>query len=106
MSRHELIPLPDTHAIGGAVGWDRPLQTFFAQVYRIENGEETAFIWEGLDFRELKTPAEALRVVAPYCALPEGLAQALEVDRLKTSGTWDGAAQLDAKRFMNGRNQT
>ena len=49
MSRHDLQPKADQpHVVRATVGWDRPLQTFFAQVFfrtedEPEEGEVSLF---------------------------------------------------------------
>lgn len=103
MSRYDLTIRPDVDATSATVGWDRPLQTFFVQVRRLEDGEEISFIWEGTDYRELPRPADAIRIVEPFCEIPEDLGKRLEIDRMKTSGQADGDAQIAAKAFIRGR---
>lgn len=86
-----------------AIGYDRPLSTFFVQVMqphpRIE-GEEATYIWKGSAPGELPTAADAIAVAADYADLPKDLGAKLETDRLKTLGTFDGPAQLAAKPFI------
>lgn len=86
-----------------AIGWDRPLDTFFVQVMqphpRIE-GEEATYIWKGAAPGELPTAAAAITVAAEYADLPEDLGAMLETDRLKTLGTFDGRAQEAARPFI------
>ena len=102
MSRREapLKPSAD-RAVRAVVGWDRPLETFFAQVFETDtDGEEEAFVWLGTFPGELPTPRSALDVIAPWCTIPDGLAAALETDRLKTLASHDGPAQFAAKRAL------
>lgn len=102
MSRRE-IPLksPTGRAVRAVVGWDRPLQTFFAQVFeRDADGQEDAFLWQGTFPGELPTPRSALDLVAPWCEIPDGLSAALAIDRLKTLAARDGPAQTAAKRAL------
>jgi len=103
MSRYDLEVRSDVDATSATIGWDRPLQTFFVQVRRIKDGEETSFIWEGLDYGELPSPADAIRIVAPYCEVPGDLARRLEVDHMKTSAQGDGHAQIAARAFIEQR---
>jgi hypothetical protein len=103
MSRH-VFPGRDG-ATSVALGWDRPLNSFFAQAFRPdpeEEGEEMSFIWRGTSPGELATPAAAIDLVRAYADLPEDLARTLELDRLKASGTADGIAQARAKRWIEG----
>lgn len=100
MSRHEIPAKPENSKITrGTVGWDRPLQTFFAQMFAHsdEEGEEEAIVWVGSVPGELPSAAAALAVIAPYCEIPAGLAATLETDRLKTLAQQDGPAQRTAK---------
>lgn len=86
-----------------AIGWDRPLSTFFVQVMqphpRIE-GEEATYIWKGATPGELPTAAAAIAVVAEYADLPNDLGAMLETDRMKMLGTFDGPAQLATKPLI------
>ena len=66
-----------------------------------EPGEEQSFIWKGTEPGELPTPAAAIAIAAPWAILPEDLARTLEIDRLGTSATPDGIAQVEAKRWLN-----
>ncbi|WP_404479081.1 hypothetical protein [Novosphingobium sp. BL-52-GroH] len=86
-----------------AIGWDRPLATFFVQVMQPHpriDGEEATYIWKGAAPGELPTAAAAITVAAEYANLPKDLGATLETDRLKTLGTFDGPAQEAAKPFI------
>lgn len=86
-----------------SLGWDRPLATFFVQVFRPDpeaDGEEHAFIWQGSMPGELPKAADAIRLAEPYAHLPPDLGATLETDRLKTLGQQDGKAQRAAKRWL------
>lgn len=88
-----------------SVGWDRPLSTFFVQVFRPDpemEDEEQTFIWEGTSPGELTKAADALRLAAPYADLPPDIASTLETNRLKTLGQSDGTAQRTAKQWRFG----
>lgn len=102
MSRHELVPLETSTGVTRAVvGWDRPLRTFFAQVFEQgEAEEETAVIWEGTGLAEIGSAAAALAIVAPYAVVPEGLAAMLEAERRDSYDHRDGPAQTEAKRHL------
>jgi hypothetical protein len=101
MSRHDFPGKGVASSV--AIGWDRPLATFFVQVMqphpRIE-GEEATYIWKGATPGELPTAAAAITVAAEYADLPKDLGATLETDRLKTLGTFDGPAQEAAKPFI------
>lgn len=80
VSRYELVPHNPRFQV--FVGWDRPLQTYFLQVYdtQARDPESQPFTWLGaggehLDFHDLSM---ALR---PYAALPLDIAVKLCSDR-------------------------
>ena len=106
MSRFELVAKDDQpEIIRAVVGWDRPLQTFFAQVFtrtEAEPEEGEATIWLGTEPGELPTPEAALAVVAPYAEVPDTLAARLEDDRRGTIGVRDGTYQAEAKQRLFG----
>lgn len=102
MSIHK-VPLRDGVAAASAyVGWDRPLQTYFAQVLSApdEDGEETEIVWVGTAFGELPRAVDAIRALEPYCHIEASLAAQLEIDRMACLATRDGPNQLEAKAFM------
>lgn len=103
MSRHELAPLPGAHGITrGVIGWDRPLQTFFAQLFRTDaEGEEVNHLLRGSYPGELGSAAQAIALVAHACIVPAELGVHLETERLASLGTFDTGYQADMKaRFV------
>lgn len=106
MSRHDLQPRADQpHVVGATVGWDRPLQTFFAQVFFVtqdEPGEGEALIWIGTAPGELLTPEAAIAIVEPHAIVPEDLAAKLGAEMRETIGVKDGSHQVAAKRSLFG----
>lgn len=85
-----------------AIGWDRPLRTFFVQVtvpHPTEAGESKMLDWVGTDDGELATAAEAIDIAKTYADLPATLGATLETDRMKTLGRTDGPAQIATRRF-------
>ncbi|ATY34931.1 hypothetical protein [Sphingomonas psychrotolerans] len=106
MSRHDLQPKADKpEVVRATVGWDRPLQTFFAQVFirtEDEPDEGEALIWIGTEPGELPTGDAALAVVAPFVDVPANLAEELTADMRETVGIKDGLQQVAAKRSLFG----
>ena len=103
MSRH-VFP-GKAGATSVALGWDRPLATFFVQVFGPdpeEPGEETTTIWQGTAPGELPTAASAITLATPFADLPDTLGATLETDRLRTVATPDGREQAAAKRLLFG----
>ena len=81
------------------IGWDRPLGTYFVQVFHVVEGEEIAFLWEGAEPEQITEAAQAVKLAAQYADLPPDLTATLEIDRLRTSAQTDGPAQTAAKRW-------
>jgi hypothetical protein len=106
MSRHDLQPKADQpHVVRATVGWDRPMQTFFAQVFfhtEDEPDDGEALIWFGTAPGELLTPEAVIAIVAPHVTVPPGLVDTLNADMRATIGIKDGAHQADAKRSLFG----
>lgn len=105
MSRYELTPRPGNGVIKAVIGWDRPLQTFFAQIFtptEEEPDEGEATIWLGTEPGELATPEAAIRVVEAYADIPDTLAATLRADMNATIGVKDGAHQAEAKQRLFG----
>lgn len=102
MSRYELKARPDTPRVGRAVvGWDRPLQTYFAQVFTLDDDdEEEATIWEGTSLRELPKAADALALVSPHAIVPDDLLARLEVDEAGSRSQIDGSFQFGMKNII------
>ena len=105
MSRHVFTGLQSEHTV--ALGWDRPLETFFVQVMRPHpamEGEDEILFWKGTDLRELPTAADAIAAARAWAVLPADLGATLETDRMKTLGRSDGEHQAEVKRrlFPNG----
>lgn len=106
MSRYELSPKAGISGIAGvAVGWDRPLQTFFAQVIGESEGEADdgdLLVWVGTEPGELLTAQAAIDIVAPYARVPDDLAAQLTADMQASIGQKDGPAQVAGKRALFG----
>lgn len=106
MSRHDLQPKADQpHVVRATVGWDRPLQTFFAQVFfRTEDEPEEgeALIWFGTAPGELLKPEAVIAIVAPHVDVPGDLVDTLAADMRATIGIKDGVQQVAAKRSRFG----
>ena len=101
MSRHSLAPLPAHPEVASiAIGWDRPLASFFVTVFgpRDADGEDVIVEWQGTAPEELPTAAAALGVAARYAVIPDGMGATLETDRLKTLATPDGSERSEERR--------
>src|SRR3546814_20395313 len=102
MSRHILTPRPgQPEIVAIVVGWDRPLQTFFAQVFartEAEPDEGEATIWVGTEPGELATPEAAIAVIAPFADVPDTLASLPDAEMRAGRDSADGGLQFDMKR--------
>ncbi len=105
MSRHSLVPLPEHGAIYEiAIGWDRPLGSFFVIIFGTPDDDDSApggdeltpLLWEGAAPGALITPEAAIAFAAPYAVIPDGLAALLAADRQAEGGSVDRPAQRSA----------
>ncbi len=81
MSRHQLSPLNPAYEV--AVGWDRPLRTFFAHVIDTsadEADDGRTVLWIRTDAGAVPDPAMDVQAVAPYAVIPAELEQTLRGD--------------------------
>ena len=94
MSRHE-IPARDP-SLSVVVGWDNPLQTFFAQVARLavaDDDDDDMLLWVGAEPREVITVEELARHLAPFADLAPEIAEQLRADRTAKLGQPPTATQ-------------
>lgn len=80
------------------VGWDNPLQTFFAQVTRIQaddDDRDPIVIWIGGGGREARIPEDLIEPLAPYADLPRAIIEALRSDRAACLDRGPTALQRD-----------
>ena len=80
MSRHDVSPrVPDLAVV---VGWDGPLQTYFAQVHRQIPGTKHSKIvlWIGTRPQEIADAAQLAAPLAPFAELTECLLERLRAD--------------------------
>jgi hypothetical protein len=105
MSRHSLQPLPGRGMIYEvAIGWDRPLGTFFVIIFGTPDDDDSAFdrdeltplLWEGTAPGALSTPDAAIALASSYAVIPDGLAAQLAADREADRSTANGPAQSAA----------
>jgi hypothetical protein len=107
VSRHQLSPRPDAPEVLRAfVGWDRPLQTFFSQVFMRsddpENEDGVLLFWKGTEPGELSTPEAAIDLIVSYALVPPDLAATLRADMEATRGKRDGPHQAEMKKMLFG----
>ena len=81
MSRHEVPAKAPGDVV--FVGWDRPLYTFFGQVYRASvDDDENPVFWVGADRpRELLRAEDLALKLAPYATLSDHILATLRRDK-------------------------
>jgi hypothetical protein len=89
MSRHELLPRDDANRpLDIAIGWDRPLNTYFIQVLDPTRDEEEPgfeILWKGTAFGEILSVDDAIALVTPWAEIPTDLRALLILDRIRTA---------------------
>lgn len=80
MSRYTLMARPPYHYC--VVGFDPPLGTFFAQVYRRRRPQHPSSLvhWIGTDLNEIPIVEALTAALAPYVTVPEEIQQQLARD--------------------------
>ncbi|HEX3984483.1 MAG TPA: hypothetical protein VHX12_12370 [Acidisoma sp.] len=94
MSRYD-IPTRDP-GLSAVVGWDNPLQSYFAQVLRPEtadDGDDNVILWVGAAPREVITVEDLARHLAPFVDLAPQVAEQLRADRAAKLGQAPTAVQ-------------
>ncbi len=104
MSRHILEARADRPEVAdAAIGWDRPLNTFFASVYiKVPGkpGKTRTLVCRGDHLDDVRTAAEAIAIVAPHAVVPDDLEAKLEGDRAATMGHRDSPLQAQMKDLL------
>ena len=81
-SRRDILPRET--GITVTVGWDNPLMTFFAQVARNQQDDDTRdpiLLWLGGAPGEITRPEDLAAPLAPYAALTQEHIDQLRADR-------------------------
>jgi hypothetical protein len=89
MSHYDLLPrdAADSH-LEIAIGWDRPLNTYFVQVLDPTHDEDVPgfeILWQGTSFGEILSVDEAIALVTPWAQIPPDLRAILILDRIRTA---------------------
>lgn len=106
MSRHPLEVRADQPTIGEAfIGWDRPMRTFFVQVYATRDGkaeedDDDLVLWRGTGFGEIAHAGAAIALVQPFAVVPEALAVALEREREESASIADTPLQVAMRGLL------
>lgn len=86
MSRYEIRGREPYTAI--VIGWDRPLSTYFAQVWdeRVDDEEEALLLWGGCYTREIPSVEKLADALKPFVTLTPEMRAQLERDRAADQG--------------------
>lgn len=82
------------------VGWDRPLETYFATVLRPGDEDDETVVWTGTRIGEITDSARIVAAIEAYAEVPADLCSRLEADRLASVGTPDSPHQAAVKRLF------
>ena len=94
MSRHSVTSKCPTHQV--VVGWDRPMHSFFAQVFDLESakGSEDIVFWIGADRVGEVVDVEKLAIAtSPYAEITEALKNTLREEK--------GTGSVNERPFYN-----
>jgi hypothetical protein len=80
MSRYDVVAKePDKYAV--TVSWDRPLQTYFAQVIHKDSDRDYDMaLWKGTNPREIGSVTDLQQALKDYADIPKGVQNALQFD--------------------------
>jgi hypothetical protein len=95
MSRHDLIPFSKQYDV--TIGWDPPLETFFAQVEDLtlarQDDDNAMVVWVGTSYREILRPEDLATHVTKYAVLTDQDLETLRADRAATLDRGGSALQ-------------
>jgi hypothetical protein len=63
------------------IGWDKPLHTFFAQVWDEKSISEDPELWVGVAFGQMPTCEHLEQILKPYADIPEDICIQLTKDK-------------------------
>jgi hypothetical protein len=83
MSRYQIAPRTNQHEV--LIGWDNPLNTYFAQVAdgKIEDFDEDhdPLLWIGCSYGEIPSVSDLRKAISPYAEIPPDTYAALLSDQ-------------------------
>jgi len=86
MSRYKVDAIDAQH-YAVIVGWDNPIQTFFAQVWDLtqeEKEDEACVFWVGAHAGSVPTVTALAQAISAYAVLPVDMATQLERDQVES----------------------
>ena len=95
-SRYEHASKQTGHTV--AIGWDTPMQTYFAQVEREQNDDDERnpiVLWLGGQVREMATPMDLIGPLGPWLDVTPEMVGRLKADRAADLDRGPTALQRD-----------
>lgn len=102
MSRHQIEPFVKRYEV--TVGWDRPLNTYFAQVEDLEPTDEDSdplIVWVGTSYSEILRPEDLQAQIAAFATIDIAVLDALRTDRAGTLDTGNSPLQQAMRRIAD-----
>jgi hypothetical protein len=102
MSRYDLES--KITGIKVAVGWDRPLNTYFGIVTEDKDDDygDSAIIWVGTNNGEFQHPEDLQPVLSAYANIPADILTRLRIDRAETLDTGNSPLQRRMRTKFSG----
>jgi hypothetical protein len=103
MSRHTIVSFSNRFEV--TIGWDRPLNSFFAQVQdlKIADGEQDPIVvWVGASYSEIPRPEDLQAHIAGFAVIPVEMLDALRADRSAALDRGNTKLQRELREIMEG----
>jgi hypothetical protein len=102
MSRYDLES--KTAGIKIAVGWDRPLNTYFGIVTEDKHDDDgdSVIVWLGSNNGEIQQPEDLKPALSAYANIPDDILTRLRIDRAETLGTGNSPLQHQMQTKFSG----
>ena len=98
MSRHIIPAYSDRFEV--IVGWDRPLNSFFAQVLdrqMTDTAEDPVVVWVGTDHSEIPRAENLQQHIARYAVITRNILTTLDADRFAMLDRGDSRLQREMR---------
>ncbi len=102
MSRYDLES--KTAGIKIAVGWDRPLNTYFGIVTEDKDDDygDSVIVWVGTNNGEIQRPEDLQPALSAYAKIPADILTRLRIDRAETLDTGNSPLQRHMQTKFSG----
>ncbi len=101
MSRYSFSPLDPSWKV--AVGWDRPLNTYFAivEIAKDDGYGDQVILWAGLNHGEISRPEDLTPILKGFAELPDVIVVRLREDRGQTLDKGNSSLQREMLKVAN-----